>query len=80
MKKTKTLLVSALLMMAGTTVAQTNVTDKYIENPDFAARFAAWSNPGKFTYNVANNFDKKHGEVYMESGSIRARHSAPTMA
>lgn len=41
MKKTKTLLVSALLMMAGTTVAQTNVTDKYIENPDFAARFAA---------------------------------------
>lgn len=52
--------------MAGAASAQTNVTDKYIENPDFGARFAAWSNPGKFTYNVANNFNGKKGEVYME--------------
>lgn len=53
-------------MMAGAISAQTNVTSKYIENPDFGARFAAWTNPGKFTYNIASNFDRKNGEVYME--------------
>lgn len=31
--------------------AQTeDVTKKYLENPDFEARFAAWVNPGKFTF------------------------------
>lgn len=54
------------MLISVTAMAQTNVTSKYIENPDFGARFAAWSNPGKFTYNVASNFDKKHGEVYLE--------------
>ena len=66
MKRVKSFLLSALMLMACTASAQTDVTSKYIENPDFGARFAAWSNPGKFTYNVANNFGKKSGEVYME--------------
>lgn len=66
MGKIKSLLLSGLILMAGTASAQTDVTDKYIENPDFGARFAAWSNPGKFTYNVATNFSMKSGDVYME--------------
>lgn len=66
MRKIKQLILPALMLMAGAASAQTDVTSKYIENPDFGARFAAWSNPGKFTYNVANNFSKKNGEVYME--------------
>lgn len=44
--------------------AQTeDVTKKYLENPDFEARFAAWVNPGKFTYidtrNTANMSKKR---------------------
>lgn len=54
-------------LMIGTSVsAQTDVTNKYIENPDFAARFAAWVNPGSFTYNVSNTFTQKSGEVWLE--------------
>lgn len=64
MRKLKSILF--MLLTAGTMMAQSNVTDKYIENPDFGARFAAWSNPGKFNYNIATNFNKKSGEVYME--------------
>lgn len=66
MGEIKSILLSGLILMSGAASAQTNVTDKYIENPDFGARFAAWSNPGKFTYNIANNFDGKSGELYME--------------
>ncbi|MCQ2111885.1 MAG: hypothetical protein MJY95_00905 [Bacteroidaceae bacterium] len=43
-----------------------DVTSQYVENPDFAARFAAWVNPGKFTYNIANTFEGKSGQVWME--------------
>lgn len=43
-----------------------DVTTKYIENADFQARFAAWVNPGSFTYNVATTFEGKSGEVWME--------------
>ena len=43
-----------------------DVTKKYIENPDFEARFAAWINPGKFTYNIANTFEGKNERVWME--------------
>lgn len=44
----------------------TEVTKKYIENADFGARFAAWTNPGSFTYNVGTGFTQKNGEVFME--------------
>lgn len=66
MRMMKPVLLSALWLMGNAASAQTDVTGKYIENPDFGARFAAWSNPGKFTYNIANNFSKKNGELYME--------------
>lgn len=66
MNRIKSLLLSAMMMMTGAVSAQEDVTNKYIENPDFGARFAAWSNPGQFTYNIASNFSKKSGEVYME--------------
>lgn len=46
--------------------AQTDVTNKYLDNPDFAARFAAWENAGGFTYNTANTFSKSKGDVWME--------------
>lgn len=46
--------------------AQTDVTSKYLDNPDFAARFAAWENAGSFTYNTANTFSKSNGDVWME--------------
>lgn len=56
-----------IAMIFGTSVsAQTDVTNKYIENADFQARFAAWVNPGSFTYNVANTFSQKSGQVWME--------------
>lgn len=54
------------LTMVTSVNAQTEVTSQYIENPDFGARFAAWVNPGKFTYNVANTFSQKNGQVWME--------------
>lgn len=64
MKKT---IMGLIALMIGTSVnAQTDVTNQYIENPDFGARFAAWVNPGSFTYNVGNNFSQKSGQVWME--------------
>ncbi len=44
-----------------------DVTKKYIENPDFGSRFAAWVNPGSFTYNTnTTSFEGRSGEVWME--------------
>lgn len=62
----------ALIFALGLTLgilakAQTDVTKKYIENPDFGARFAAWVNPGSFTFSTnTTSFEKKSGEVWME--------------
>ncbi len=45
--------------------AQTDVTKKYIDNPDFEARFAAWENGG-MTFNTSKGFAGQHGMVFME--------------
>ena len=62
----KLLLGVATLFMAMTSYAREDVTSKYIDNPDFGARFAAWENPGSFTFNTASTFEKRNGEVWME--------------
>lgn len=67
-----------VLAAASTIVAKaqaTDVTQKYIENADFQARFAAWVNPGSFTYNTnLTSFEGRSGEIWMEkwvqSGSL----------
>lgn len=46
-------------------MADTNVTNTYIENPDFEARFAGWYNNG-FYFVTNANFSRKHGKIYME--------------
>ena len=45
--------------------ADRDVTNTYVDNPDFEARFAAWENNG-FYYVTNSSFSKKHGNVYME--------------
>jgi len=54
------LFLSALGLMAGT-----DVTNSYIENPDFEARFAGWINNG-FYYVTNQSFGQKQGKIYME--------------
>ena len=62
----KRLLLSCfLLLSAMSMMADTNVTNTYIENPDFEARFAGWNNNG-FYYQINQSFGEKHGKVYME--------------
>ena len=56
---------SLLLLTAINLMADTEVTDKYIENPDFEARFAGWDNNG-FYYVTNSSFSRKHGMIYME--------------
>ncbi|MCD7720848.1 MAG: hypothetical protein LUI09_01320 [Prevotellaceae bacterium] len=69
--KTKTLLLA--LLSAAAAHAQTDVTDTYIQNPDFSARYAAWLNQGAtkgavggFGHQTNSDFAGKSGEVYME--------------
>ena len=45
--------------------ADKDVTNSYIENPDFEARFAGWFNNG-FYYVTNSNFSQKHSKIYME--------------
>ena len=61
------LLLACILLLSTTTLmaAEKDVTTKYVENPDFEARFAGWINNG-FYYVTNQNFSKKHGYVYME--------------
>ncbi|MBQ9560612.1 MAG: hypothetical protein IJV08_11670 [Bacteroidaceae bacterium] len=63
-----------LLVIAGLTTgfahtplckAQTNVTTKYIDNPNFEARFAGWVNEN-MSYNTSKNFAGQNGMVFME--------------
>ena len=55
------------LAMASVAMAQPkDVTKQYMENPNFEARFAAWVNPGSINFNVANTFEGRNGEVWME--------------
>ncbi len=69
--KTKALILA--LMTSGIALAQTNVTDTYLQNPDFEARYAGWLNEGTtkgqvggFTHQVNSEFEGKSGELYME--------------
>lgn len=62
----KTLLFLSFALASQVWAQPKDVTKKYLENPDFSARFAAWVNPGKFTYNVSSSFEGKSGEVWME--------------
>lgn len=64
--KRLTLAASIWLCTLGISAQPEDVTKKYLENPDFEARFAAWVNPGKFTYNIANTFEGKNERVWME--------------
>lgn len=46
-------------------MADKNVTNTYIENPDYEARFAGWINNG-FYYVTNSSFSRKHSKIYME--------------
>ena len=58
-------LINILLLSASSMMADTNVTNTYIENPDFEARFAGWDNNG-FYFVTNSSFSQKHGKIYME--------------
>ena len=69
--KWKTL--SLLLATSLGTQAQTDVTSTYLQNPDFAARYAGWQNEGAtkgavggFVHQTNSSFPFKSGEVYLE--------------
>ncbi len=69
----KTLLVVTLFSCLAVQAAITDVTSKYLTNPDFAARYAGWFNQagtkgvtGGFVHQTNDVFVKKHAEVYME--------------
>ena len=59
------LILFCLLLTAINTMADTNVTNTYIDNPDFEARFAGWINNG-FYYVTNSSFSRKNGKIYME--------------
>ena len=46
-------------------LAQTEVTNKYIDNPNFEARFAGWVNEN-MSYNTSKAFAGQDGMVFME--------------
>ena len=60
MKKKHILLALATASAMGVGAQSKDVTKQYVENPDFGARFAAWTNPGNFTYSVGKNFSQKN--------------------
>lgn len=60
------LLLSICLLSAMTAAqAQTNVTSRYVDNPDFESRFAGWHNDG-FYYVTNKHFTKVKGNIFME--------------
>lgn len=61
----RTFLSSILLLSALGATADTDVTNTYVENPGFEARFAGWINDG-FYYVTNQSFSRKQGYVYME--------------
>ncbi len=69
--KAKTLIVAMLAV--GIANAQTDITDNYMQNPDFAARYAGWLNEGTtkgavggFTHQTNQSFEGQNGDIYME--------------
>ncbi len=61
----RTLLICNFLLFAAALMADTDVTNTYIENPDFEARFAGWNN-NDFRYVTNSSFSRKNGKIYME--------------
>ena len=62
----KKVLISCIFLLSTLGVmADKSVTNTYVENPDFEARFAGWINNG-FYYSTNSSFDQKHGKIYME--------------
>ena len=61
----RTLLLSCLLFASFNMLADTDVTDTYVINPDFEARFAGWDNKG-FHYITNSSFGPKSGKIFME--------------
>ena len=61
----KTIFFCFMLLASINMLADTDVTNTYIENPDFEARFAGWNNNG-FYFVTNSNFSRKHGKIYME--------------
>ncbi|MCF0198498.1 MAG: hypothetical protein HUK02_04150 [Bacteroidaceae bacterium] len=70
--KLKTLLLFASLT-ALSAQAQTDVTAQYIDNPDFAARFAGWDNSGMSFNTTTGSFAGSSGEVWMEKWVSRGQ-------
>lgn len=66
MNTMKKILLSGLFMMFALVLrADKDVTNSYIENPDFEARFAGWFNNG-FNYVTNSSFSQKNNKIYME--------------
>ncbi len=70
--RTKALIFLSLVTV-NLAVAQTDVTENYIQNPDFEARYAAWLDEGTtkgqaggFQHQTNADFEGKSGEIYME--------------
>ncbi len=61
----KVLFSCIFLLSALSVMADKSVTNTYVENPDYEARFAGWINNG-FYYSTNSSFDQKHGKIYME--------------
>lgn len=59
------LIVNCQLSIINCLSAQTDVTSKYIDNPNFEARFAGWVNTN-MTFNTSKNYDGQDGMVFME--------------
>lgn len=57
--------VSILSFRHSTCFAQTDVTNKYIDNPNFEARFAGWTNEN-MSFNTSKGFTGQDGMVFME--------------
>lgn len=61
----KILLYFYLFLSTLSLMASRDVTNTYIENPGFEARFAGWINDG-FYFVTNSSFSQKQGKIYME--------------
>lgn len=62
----KKVLISCIFLLSTLGVlADKYVTNTYVENPDFEARFAGWFNNG-FYYVTNSSFSQKNNKIYME--------------
>ncbi len=62
----KKVLISCIFLLSTLGVlADKYVTNTYVENPDFEARFAGWINNG-FYYATNSSFTEKCGKIFME--------------